>query len=86
MANTVGAPQRSESQPVKIRPNGASQIAALARIPISVTERPNSSAIGPVKGAKENQIRNEKLNPIVASTSVRHFVIGIMHLTCGDAG
>jgi len=30
-----------------------------------------------VNGAKENQIRNEKLNPIVANTSVRHLVIVI---------
>jgi len=77
MANTAGAPNLSESQPVRIRPNGASQMAELARIPISASERPNSSAIGPVNGAKENQIRKEKLNPTVASTSVRHFVIRI---------
>jgi hypothetical protein len=61
-----------------MRPNGASQIAALARTPISVSESPNSSAIGPVNGAKENQIRNEKLNPMVARSNVRHLVILIM--------
>src|SRR6056297_2893870 len=70
MAKTTGAPNLSESHPVRMRPNGASQIAALARIPISVTESPNSSAIGPVNGAKENQMRNEKLNPTVANSSV----------------
>src|SRR6056297_3640796 len=75
MANIVGAPYLSESHPVSIRPNGAIQIAELARMPISAVVSPNSSAIGPVNGAKENHIRNEKLNPIVASSSVRYFVI-----------
>jgi hypothetical protein len=60
-----------------MRPKGASQIAALARIPISASESPNSSAIGPVNGANENQMRNEKLNPTVARSRVRYFVIRI---------
>ncbi|ERH03987.1 MAG: hypothetical protein J07HR59_01113 [Halorubrum sp. J07HR59] len=75
IAKIVGAPNRSESHPVRIRPNGANQIAALANTPISASERPNSSAIGPVNGANENQMRNEKLNPIVARSNVRYFVI-----------
>ena len=50
-------------------------MAELAKIPISAVERLNYSAIPPVNGAKENQIRNEKLNPTVANRSVRYFVI-----------
>jgi len=56
-----------------IRPSGTATTAALATIPSCGSESPNSSAIPPVNGAKENQITNPRLNIAVARIRFRYF-------------